>query len=188
MRNLLKNIFTKFEAGTKHMLTVDEKNVADTFINFIQHELYEMENLIIEEKNIQEEDAANPPAVPRKYYNTDKMTRITNLMKSIIISMNRLSSETTRIQNERSQSTLAHMMLTPEQFCHVRGSRKLDPSSLTPVHPHEVQHYMGDYPIAFKSCSKRVNSIIEQENIFAIFAPVNLELGKSIQALFVITS
>jgi hypothetical protein len=34
----------------------------------------------------------------------------------------------------------------------------------------------------------KVHNLIEQENIFATFAPVNQQLGKSLQFLYIITS
>jgi hypothetical protein len=34
----------------------------------------------------------------------------------------------------------------------------------------------------------KVNNLIEQESIFATFAPINQQVGKSLQFLYIITS
>ena len=188
MRNLLKNLYTTFESNAEKMLTPHEQNVADSVFHFLNHELEEMKAIIIEEVNAQKKEEKDPSPVPRTNYDVEKMEKVFNLVTSVSMGINFLSVQTSQIIMQRGQSSMAKMMLTPQELCYVRGKRKLDPSTIAPVHPHEVKEYSGNFPPSFKQSMKRIHALLDQENVFAIFAPVYPLLGKSLQNLYVITS
>lgn len=188
MRNLLKNLYTTFESNTEKMLTPQEHMLADSAFHFLNHEIEEMKNIILEEENAQKEEAKNPSDIPRINFDINKMQKVLNLVKSVSMSINLLSVKTTKIIMERSKSNIAKIMLSPEELCYVRGTRKIDPASIPPVHPHEVFEFRGNFPESFKRSMKRINALIDQERLFATFAPVYPQLGKNLQYLYVITS
>jgi len=188
MKNLLRNLFTTFESNTQEMLTPQEQHVADTAINFLLQEYHEMSMIIEEEKRAQKEEKIESILIKRQQYDIAPMESIIGVIDAVIISLRRLSAETSQMVLNRSQSNLAKMMLTPEQMCHVKGSRKFDVSTLSPIHPHQISAFKGNFPPSFVNDMSKVHNLIEQENIFATFAPVNQQLGKSLQFLYIITS
>lgn len=187
MKNFLKNLYTKFEKNSEHVLTPQEQAIADSVNIFLSHEINEMKNIIIEEQNAQKESEKDPESTGRPQYDIETMTEVLSVLGTVHMSIGMLISMTAQAVMSRSQSNIARVMLTPQDLCHAKSERKLDMSTISPVHPHEIQMYKGNFPESFKISMRRIHKLIEQENVFGVFAPIYPLLGKSIQKLYIIT-
>ena len=187
LKNILTNLYSKLESNTEYTLTPTEQMLADSSIWFFESELVELNYIISEEKKAQEDDEKNPPIVPREKFDLEKMQKFVWLIESVINGLNFLSSRTNQLMQQRSRSTIVRTIMTPEQMCNVRGTRKLDMSAFPPVMPHEIQDVIGKVPIKFKQQAQKIHRWIEQENLFGSIGPIFPPLGKNIQQLYVIT-
>jgi hypothetical protein len=161
--------------------------LAESTIWFLETELVELNYIISEEQKAQDDDERNPPLVPREHFDIEKMKKFVWLIESIINGLNFLSSRTNQLMQQRSRSSIAKIVMTPEQMCEVRGTRKLDMSAFPPIMPHEIQDVIGKVPLKFKQQARKIHQWIEQENVFGSLGPVFPPLGKNIQQLYVIT-
>lgn len=187
MKNFLKNLYTKLEKENQKMLTPHEQTIADSIYIFLSHEINEMSNIIVEEEKAQKEAMENPDLSGRTHYDLNRMKNILDIVNAVNLSIGMLIAKTSENVMQRSKSNIAKLIMTPQDLCHARSERKLDMSTISPIHPHEIQDYKGAVPEPFKMSMKRIHSLIDQENVFGVFAPIYPLLGKNIQKLYIIT-